>query len=66
MPYTKLPGTNSFYALDLNTKKEMTKFPIFLYITETFQDLIISQVYKLWKHVNAPMIKIIESLIEKA
>ena len=31
-----------------------------------FPGLIIPQVYKLQKHVNAPMIKIIECLIEKA
>lgn len=31
-----------------------------------FPGLIIAQVYKLQKHVNAPMIKIIECLIEKA
>lgn len=31
-----------------------------------FPGLIIEQVYKLQKHVNAPMIKIIECLIEKA
>lgn len=31
-----------------------------------FPGLIMPQVYKLQKHVNAPMIKIIECLIEKA
>lgn len=34
--------------------------------SNVFPGLIIPQVYKLQKHVNAPMIKIIECLIEKA
>ena len=51
----------------LNTiEKRDDEAPLLLQFTEAFQDLIIPQVYKLQKHANAPMIKIIEGLIEKA
>lgn len=49
----------------MQMKGKMNKLCLAVVELRKNQDLIMPQVYKFRKHVNAPVIKIIEGLIEK-